>query len=205
MAKELVTDELWEIVEPLLLAEPPKPKGGRPRVTDRAALTGIIFVLKSGIPWGMLPQEMGCGSGSTCWRRLRDWEQAGVWGRRHSRECARARRVGRAGVGPVAPLDPRSRREGRQARTTAQAHSAPASLLRPKGASWRASSSLRGGTRDGVDSISGASISLTSASPNALLLPLRLTVYLTVVTIYRRSIPVQAGWSGKGLGMGIGW
>jgi transposase len=50
MAKELVTDELWEIVEPLLLAEPPKPKGGRPRVTDRAALTGIIFVLKGGIP-----------------------------------------------------------------------------------------------------------------------------------------------------------
>ena len=87
----------------------------------------------------------------------------------------------------------------------AQAHSASASLLRPQGASWRASSSLRGGTRDGADSISGASISLTSASPNALLLPLRLTVYLTVVTIYRRSILVQAGWSGKGLGMGIGW
>ncbi len=73
MAKELVTDELWEIVEPLLPPEPPKPRGGRPRVPDRAALTGIIFVLKSGILWEMLPQEMGCGSGSTCWRRLRDW------------------------------------------------------------------------------------------------------------------------------------
>src|SRR5215207_4134169 len=83
MAKELVTDELWEFVEPLPLSEPPKPKGGRPRVTDRAALTGIIFVLKSGIPWEMLPQEMGCGSGSTCWRRLRDWEQAGVWEELH--------------------------------------------------------------------------------------------------------------------------
>jgi len=79
MAKELVTDELWEIVEPLLPPEPPKPKGGRPRVPNRAALTGIVFVLKTGIPWEMLPKEMGCGSGSTCWRRLRDWQEAGVW------------------------------------------------------------------------------------------------------------------------------
>jgi transposase len=79
----LVSDELWAIVAPLLPAEPPKPKGGRPRVSDRAALTGIIFVLKSGLPWEMLPQEMGCGSGVTCWRRLRDWQEAGVWDRLH--------------------------------------------------------------------------------------------------------------------------
>jgi transposase len=79
----LVTDELWEIVEPLLPPEPPKPKGGRPRVDDRAALAGIVFVLKTGIPWEMLPREMGCGSGSTCWRRLRDWQEAGVWRRLH--------------------------------------------------------------------------------------------------------------------------
>jgi transposase len=84
MAKELVTDELWEIVEPLLPEEPPKPKGGRPRLDDRAALTGIVFVLKSGIPWEMLPQEMGCGSGVTCcWRRLKEWHEAGVWGSLH--------------------------------------------------------------------------------------------------------------------------
>ncbi len=83
MKKPLVPDELWAIVEPLLPPEPPKPKGGRPRVPDRAALTGIIFVLKSGIPWEMLPQEMGCGSGVTCWRRLRDWQDAGVWDRLH--------------------------------------------------------------------------------------------------------------------------
>ncbi len=81
MAKELVSDELWEVVEPLLPEEPPKPKGGRPRVDDRAALTGILFVLKSGIPWEMLPQEMGCGSGMTCWRRLKEWHEAGVWER----------------------------------------------------------------------------------------------------------------------------
>jgi transposase len=85
MAKELVTDELWEVVEPLLPEEPPKPKGGRPRIDDRAALTGILFVLKSGIPWEMLPQEMGCGSGMTCWRRLKEWNDAGVWERLHRR------------------------------------------------------------------------------------------------------------------------
>jgi transposase len=83
MAKELVSDELWEIVEPLLPDEPPKPEGGRPRIDDRAALSGIVFVLKSGIPWEMLPQEMGCGSGVTCWRRLREWHEAGVWEKLH--------------------------------------------------------------------------------------------------------------------------
>src|SRR5438067_272979 len=83
MNKPLVTDELWEIIEPLLPPEPPKPKGGRPRVPDRAALTGIVFVLRSGLPWEMLPQEMGCGSGVTCWRRLRDWQNAGVWRKLH--------------------------------------------------------------------------------------------------------------------------
>jgi transposase len=83
MGKRLVTDELWEAIEPLLPPEPPKLKGGRPRVPDRAVLTGIIFVLKSAIPWEMLPQEMGCGSESTCWRRLREWEDAGVWRKLH--------------------------------------------------------------------------------------------------------------------------
>jgi transposase len=83
MSKPLVSDELWAVVAPLLPLEPPKPKGGRPRVSDRACLSGIIFVLKSGIPWEMLPPEMGCGSGVTCWRRLRDWQAAGVWDALH--------------------------------------------------------------------------------------------------------------------------
>ena len=74
MSKPLVSDELWTVIEPLLPPEPPRPKGDRPRVPDRAPLTGIIFVFKSGIPW-----EMGSGSGVTCWRRLRDWQAAGVW------------------------------------------------------------------------------------------------------------------------------
>src|SRR6187431_2589768 len=83
MAKPLVSDDLWAVVAPLLPPEPSKPKGGRPRVPDRDCLTGIVFVLKSGIPWEMLPLELGCGSGMTCWRRLRDWQAAGVWDRRH--------------------------------------------------------------------------------------------------------------------------
>jgi transposase len=83
MAKPLVSDALWEAIAPLLPPEPPKPKGGRPRVSDRAVLTGILFVLKTGLPWEYLPQELGCGSGITCWRRLRDWERAGVWHRLH--------------------------------------------------------------------------------------------------------------------------
>ncbi len=83
MSKPLVPDALWEAIEPLLPPAPPKPKGGRPRVPDRACLTGIVFVLKSGIPWELLPAEMGCGSGMTCWRRLRDWQAAGVWDQLH--------------------------------------------------------------------------------------------------------------------------
>jgi len=83
MPKPLVRDELWKLIEPLLPPEPPKPKGGRPRLPDRAALTGILFVLRSGIPWEMLPQEMGCGSGMTCWRRLHEWQAAGVWEKLH--------------------------------------------------------------------------------------------------------------------------
>ena len=81
MSRRLLADDLGAVVEPLIPPEPPKPKGGRPRVSDRAALTGILFVLRSGTPWELLPAEMGCGSGMTCWRRLRDWQGAGVWDR----------------------------------------------------------------------------------------------------------------------------
>ncbi len=79
MAKPLLMDELWKRIEPFLPPLRPKPKGGRPPVPNRAALTGILFVLKTGIPWEYLPQEIGCGCGMTCWRRLRDWQTAGVW------------------------------------------------------------------------------------------------------------------------------
>jgi transposase len=79
MAAVLVPDTLWSLIEPLFPTPLPKPQGGRPRLTDRACLAGIIFVLRSGIPWRMLPKRLGCGSGMTCWRRLRDWQHAGLW------------------------------------------------------------------------------------------------------------------------------
>jgi transposase len=95
MAKQLVDDELWEVIKPLLPPPPARTSTrGRPRLSDRAALTGILFVLRSGIPWEMLPQEMGCGSGMTCWRRLRDWHRAGVWRKWHRLLLSRLERDG---------------------------------------------------------------------------------------------------------------
>lgn len=80
MAKALVSDELWVLIEPLL--PPAKPRRrmhpGRKPLDDRQILEGILFVLKSGIAWADLPPQFGC-SGMTCWRRLRDWNAAGVW------------------------------------------------------------------------------------------------------------------------------
>jgi transposase len=91
MAKPLVSDELWNVLQPLL--PPVKPRRfrypGRKRLDDRKALTGILFVLKTNIPWEDLPSEMGCGSGMTCWRRLHDWNDAGVWPRLHQVLLAR--------------------------------------------------------------------------------------------------------------------
>ena len=83
MAKPLLPDDLWSVIEPLLPPPRPRPKGGRPPISNRAALTGILFVFKTGLPWEYLPVEMGCGSGMRCWRRLRDRQEAGVWAALH--------------------------------------------------------------------------------------------------------------------------
>jgi transposase len=83
MAKPLLPDELWEVIEPLLPRWAPSPKGGQPPVSDRACLTGILFILKTGLPWEDLPYEMNCGCGMTCWRRLRDWQADGTWDKIH--------------------------------------------------------------------------------------------------------------------------
>src|SRR5262245_24166893 len=73
-----VEDELWALIEPLLpKVERRYRHPGRKRLDDRKALCGILFVLYTGIPWEFLPQELGYGSGMTCWRRLRDWHEAG--------------------------------------------------------------------------------------------------------------------------------
>ncbi|NVE26155.1 IS5 family transposase [Burkholderia glumae] len=84
MARRKISNELWVALEPLIPEFTPSPRGGRRRtVDDRAALNGILYVLQTGIPWEDLPQELGFGSGMTCWRRLRDWQAAGVWHRLH--------------------------------------------------------------------------------------------------------------------------
>jgi len=85
MAKPILDDDLWALIEPLLPPQKPRRKRfpGRMPIEARKALTGILFVLKTGIGWEYLPQEMGCGSGMTCWRRLRDWNAAGVWDKIH--------------------------------------------------------------------------------------------------------------------------
>ncbi|MEU3663788.1 IS5 family transposase [Streptomyces sp. NPDC032940] len=79
----IVSDELWSLIEPLLPKPGPKKVQGRPRVPDRQALSGILFVLHTGIQWEYLPQELGFGSEMTCWRRLAAWNEAGVWDRLH--------------------------------------------------------------------------------------------------------------------------
>ena len=81
---QLVDDGLWELVESLLPDRTPQ-QTGRPRVGDRTAFTAIVFVLVTGVPWRMVPRQIGC-SGMTAWRRLREWQRAGVWGRLLHRE-----------------------------------------------------------------------------------------------------------------------
>ncbi|MEX3901635.1 MULTISPECIES: IS5 family transposase [Paraburkholderia] len=93
MAKPILDDELWAFIEPLL--PPAKPRRsrypGRKPLDDRALLTGILFILQTGLRWDLLPREMGCGSGMSFWRRLRAWQAAGVWDRLHEVLLAKLR------------------------------------------------------------------------------------------------------------------
>ena len=95
VAPWIVSDELWELFEPLL----PKRERrfrypGRKRLDDRLALQGILFVLHTGIAWTHLPRELGFGSGVTCWRRLDEWQRAGVWEKLHAVLLSRLRAAG---------------------------------------------------------------------------------------------------------------
>jgi transposase len=81
--KDPVSDDLWEAIQPLLPCEPLGRHGGPPRVCHRAALAGILFILRHGLRWRDLPQELGYGSGVTCWRRLRQWQALGIWATVH--------------------------------------------------------------------------------------------------------------------------
>jgi len=92
--KELLPEELWTEIAPLLPAHASQPKGGRPWADDRDCLRGIVFVLRSGIPWQMLPTEAFGVSGSTCWRRFQEWTEAGIWGEVHRGLLNRLGRLG---------------------------------------------------------------------------------------------------------------
>jgi transposase len=96
MPQALIDDALWARIEPLLPKRRRRNRqyAGRAPIPDRAVLTGILFVLRSGLPWNMLPREMGCGSGTTCWRRLVRWQRAGVWKRLHTVLLTELRRRG---------------------------------------------------------------------------------------------------------------
>ena len=90
-----IPDPLWERIEPLLpVVERRYRHSGRKRLDDRKVLCGILFVLYTGIPWRYLPKELGFGSGMTCWRRLRQWNEAGVWQRLHELLLAELRAAG---------------------------------------------------------------------------------------------------------------
>jgi transposase len=97
MSHELIDEAIWTRLAPLIPARRVRRghRHGRTPIPDRAILTGILFVLRSGIPWQMLPRQMGCGSGSTCWRRLVRWQCRGVWQRLHETLLAELRRRGR--------------------------------------------------------------------------------------------------------------
>jgi transposase len=96
MATGLLDDELWRLIEPLLPVRKRRfHHPGRKRLDDRRTLAGILFVLHTGIAWQQLPQELGYGSGMTCWRRLKEWQQAGVFQALHQRLLAQLRAAGR--------------------------------------------------------------------------------------------------------------
>ena len=119
MAADPLPDALWHEVEPLLPPRPPpSSKGGRPPVDGRKALAGILFVLRTGCQWQMLPAVAFGVSGSSCWRRFRDWTAAGVWPELHRRLLNRLGRLGGVDLSYVV-VDSQSVRAVKGARTPA--------------------------------------------------------------------------------------
>jgi transposase len=126
----IVDDELWQLIQPLLPVRPRRYRyPGRRPLDDRAVLDGILYVLATGIAWEHLPKELGCGSGMTCWRRLRDWNDAGVWDQLHQRLLVRLRQAdqldwSRAAIDAAHLRALKGGRRRAQARSTAHAPAA---------------------------------------------------------------------------------
>jgi len=138
--KAEISATLWKKIKPLLPEVAQSPKGGRPRLDDERALNGILFVLRTGIGWEDLPQELGFGSGMTCWRRLRDWQAAGVWHRLHLLLLAELRSAGRldfsrVSVDGASVPSPRGARTRAPTRQTAASSAASATSSRTAKAS----------------------------------------------------------------------
>lgn len=145
MSKLLVTDELWELFEPLIPKHPYTPGVGKPRVDDRVCLTGILFVLKTGIPWEDFPHEMGC-CGMTLWNRFDEWTRAGVWQKLHETILARLREAGVLDLSRVI-VDSSSvravgggKKRGQAPSTAAKTGRNITSLSMPAASRWRRSS-----------------------------------------------------------------
>jgi transposase len=99
-------DQFWPLLEPLLPRPPRRYRHpGRRRVDDRRAFCGILFVLTTGIAWQRLPADLGYGSGMTCWRRLHEWQQAGVFDRMHQLLLAKLRQADRLDLSRAVACD----------------------------------------------------------------------------------------------------
>ena len=125
MAVELLPDELWNEIQPLLPAHVVSPKGGRPPVDDRVCLRALIFILRSGMAYNLLPGEVFGVSGVTAWRRLRDWTKADCWLRLHEVLLNRLGRLGEIDLSR-AVIDSESVRAVFGGRTPAQVRSTAA-------------------------------------------------------------------------------
>ena len=129
--KKEINSALWKRLQPLSPVVKPSLQGGRPRLDDELALNGILFVLRTGIAWEDLPQELGFGSGMTCWRRLREWQAAGVWHQLHLMLLAELRGAGRldfsrASIDGASVPSPRGARTRAPTRPTAASSAANA-------------------------------------------------------------------------------
>jgi transposase len=113
----LLSDELWDLVKPLLPKHPPSRKGGAPRRNDRNCLEGILYVLRGGIAWRLLPKEFGV-SPSTCWRRFHEWSMGGVFDQVHRKVLAELGKQGQLDTDTV--IDSASVRALKGGRTLAR-------------------------------------------------------------------------------------
>ena len=217
-----ISAALFKKVAPLLPVVVASAKGGRPRVSDEMALNGILFVLRTGIPWEELPQELGFGSGMTCWRRLRDWQAAGVWHRLHLLLLDELRGAGkldfsRASMDAASVASPRGANTLAPTRRTGASSAASATSSRSAKASLRsfASRAPIGMTRSCSSNwsmpcrrcaavVAGPDAGRTSCMPTRAM-TLRVAAPTCASWASRRVLPGVASSAMTGSGVIVGW